>query len=160
MVRAIHAVDDRVALRISLAERPGLGGLDGGWWPQSRDLEVELRDLIDHFPGAAGRIVGVICSQPDWEDSDDPASHIATRDRRVEVSRFPGGADTHLLIIRTAGHGRLHMLVVPPTATLTLGKRALRLAAHSSSRLSPALVMRTLGPAALRPVAVAAALTS
>lgn len=46
----------RGPLRLNMAEDPGRNRLDGAWWPQTRDLEVELADLVDNwFPdeGAA-----------------------------------------------------------------------------------------------------------
>ncbi len=59
----------RQPLRLRMGEKPGSHPLDGGWWPQSRDLTVELGDLVDNFPEAQGRIVRVLFSPPDWDDS-------------------------------------------------------------------------------------------
>jgi len=46
--------DGRVPLRLQMTQKPHSHPLDGGWWPQSRYLEVELADLVDHFPTAHG----------------------------------------------------------------------------------------------------------
>lgn len=43
-------------LRLQLSGAPGQAVLDGAWWPQSRDIDAELADLVDHFPVATGRV--------------------------------------------------------------------------------------------------------
>ena len=48
-----------------MGDHPGRDHLDGGWWPQSRDLAVELADLVDHFPQAHGRIQRAVYSPPE-----------------------------------------------------------------------------------------------
>src|SRR5690349_3595217 len=60
----VSAIDtpSRGPLRLRMTEHPGRSYLDGGWWPQSRDLSRELADLVDHFPGAFGRIVRAVIS--------------------------------------------------------------------------------------------------
>jgi uncharacterized protein DUF5994 len=40
-----------------MGEAPTQGGLQGGWWPQSRDLAVQLADHVGHLPPEWGRIV-------------------------------------------------------------------------------------------------------
>ena len=68
---------DRVPLRLHLDPTTGDGALDGSWWPQSRDLAVELADLVDNFPVALGEVHRVVFSRPDWD----------TAPRRVRVAR-------------------------------------------------------------------------
>lgn len=43
----------REPLRLRLSGSPGMARLDGGWWPQSRDLERELADRVKtgSYPG-------------------------------------------------------------------------------------------------------------
>lgn len=112
---------DRAPLRLALAEHPGRGRLDGAWWPQSRDLAVELADLVDHFPKPAGRVVRALFSPPDW----DPAPRlIPVAGGFVEVASFAGD-DTHLVDLGMSGHGVIHVLVVPPAFTAGQGAEAL-----------------------------------
>ena len=56
----------RLPLRLRMATYPGRGELQGGWWPQSRDLAVELADLADHLPPERSRIARTVFSPPDW----------------------------------------------------------------------------------------------
>jgi hypothetical protein len=68
---------DWVPLRLRMNETMGDGASDGCWWPQSRDLSLELADLVGNFPIALGEIRRVVVSRPDW----DRAPH------RVRVAR-------------------------------------------------------------------------
>lgn len=118
----------RVGLRLRLGEHFGRGRLDGGWWPQSRDLAVELADLVGHFPAGSGRVVRALYSPPDW---DSPPRRIPVGDRYVKVGSFPHD-DTHLIDL-TMSQGSvpqtLRLLVVPPESSATEGEEALSAAA-------------------------------
>lgn len=127
----------RVPLRLRLADDPGRNHLDGGWWPQSRDLQVELADLVDHFPADRGRIVRALFSPPDW----DPAPRrIAVRGGFVKAGSFPRD-DTHLIELKTSDGHLLRVLVVPPGYTHDQGEEALLAAATSGNAHSGADVL-------------------
>ncbi len=99
------------SLRLRLAAPDAVGSLDGGWWPRSRDLTVELPDLIDNFPPENGRIVRALVSPPDWEQS--PRRIPLRRGGIAKVGSFPSD-DTHVVHLNTAAHTILVLLVVPP----------------------------------------------
>lgn len=101
----------RVPLRIRMSFRSGRDRLDGAWWPQSRDLGVELADLVDHFPPASGRITRAVYSPPDWDTA--PERQLAVAGGNVKVGSFPRD-DTHVIRLKTADRAILHLLVVPP----------------------------------------------
>ena len=119
----------RVPLRLRLAEHPGQNHLDGGWWPQSRDLATELADLVDHFPPDLGRIVRAVFSPPDWDPA--PRQVPVTRGY-VKVGSFPHD-DTHLIHLKTADRTMLRLLVVPPGFTDDQGDEALLAAATAGN---------------------------
>ncbi len=76
----------RVPLRLQLSESAGHDPLDGSWWPQSRDLDVELADLVDHFPKSRGEVYRAVVSRPDW----DAAPHVVRVARgRLKVGSYP-----------------------------------------------------------------------
>ena len=111
----------RRPLRLRMVEHPGSGRVDGGWWPQSRDLAVELADLVENFPPAVGRIVQVLYSPPDW----DPAPRrIPVAHGFVKVGSFPGDA-THLMHLTTSDRRVLRLIVVPPDVSGDGGAAAL-----------------------------------
>ena len=126
----------RVPLRLRMAEQTGRGPLDGGWWPQSRDLTVELADLVNHFPKEHGRVIRAIFSPPDW----DPAPRrVPVRTGYIDAGSSPHD-DTHVMLLRTSDRRELCVLVIPPDMTPNQGDEALLAAAtpgyaHSAASL-------------------------
>ena len=130
----------RIRLRLSMGKAPAPGGLQGGWWPQSRDLAVELADLVDHFPPEWGRIVRATFSPPDW----DPAPRrIPTARGDVKVGSFPRD-DTHLVLLKTTDHAVLRVLVVPPGMSPDQGDEALLAAATPGYAHTAACLLDTV----------------
>lgn len=109
----------RVALRLHLSDPTDRSAVDGSWWPQSRDLAVELADLVDHFPRQLGEVHRAVFSRPDW----DTAPHrVRVTQGLVEVGSYPGD-DSHQVWL-TMSTGQLIRLSVQapehgPTSTPT-----------------------------------------
>lgn len=123
----------RVPLRLRMVEHTGRDRLDGGWWPQSRDLAVELADLVEHLPPQYGRVVRAVYSPPDWDDS---PRRVPVPRGYVKVGSFPRD-DTHVIQLKTYDHQVLRVLVVPPEFTADQGDEAM-LAAASPGNTHPA----------------------
>lgn len=123
----------RVPLRLRMAQHPGHDHLDGGWWPQSRDLAVELADLVEHFPPELGRIVRAVYSPPDWDRG---PRRISTTRGYVKVGSFPRD-DTHLVHLKTSDRAVLRVLVIPEGLSADQGEEAL-LAAATRGNAEPA----------------------
>lgn len=121
----------RVALRLHLSEPTEGSTADGWWWPQSRDLAIELADLVDHFPKQLGDVHRVVFSRPDW----DTAPHrVRVARGLVKVGSYPRD-DSHQvwlsmsteqlirLSVRAPEHGStptataLHTVPEPPPRT-------------------------------------------
>jgi hypothetical protein len=95
-----------VPLRLRLNETMGDGASDGCWSPQSRDLSLELADLVDNFPIALGEVRRVVVSRPDW----DRAPHrVRVARGLLKVGSYPGD-DNHQVWLR-ASTRRLMRLV-------------------------------------------------
>lgn len=116
---------DRRPLRLRMGRAMGVDRLDGGWWPQSRNLTVELADLVDHFPADCGRVVRALFSPPDWDPG---PRRVPVAGGSIKVGSFPHD-DTHLIELKTSDRTVLHVLVVPPTFTDDQGAEALLAAA-------------------------------
>jgi hypothetical protein len=133
------AVDDpagpRRPVRLRLSESPGRAVLDGGWWPQTRDIGVELADLVDHFPVHLGRVHRALYSSPDWNTR--PRS-VPTARGRVKTGSFPRD-DTHLVVLRMSTRTSLRLLVVPPEHPA--GALAMGIAADPTNRWSAAQIV-------------------
>jgi hypothetical protein len=100
----------RLPLRLHLEPKIGTGALDGSWGPQSRDLPLELADLVDNFPAALGQVQRVVFSRPDWD----------TAPRRVRVARglikvgsYPHD-DTHQVWLSMSPHTMIRLSVTTP----------------------------------------------
>lgn len=127
----------RTPLRLRMADHPGRNQLDGGWWPQSRDLTVELADLVDHFPTELGHIARVVYSPPDWESA---PRRIPVRRGYIKAGSFPRD-DTHLILLSMSDRSILHVLVVPPSYSDAQGDEALLAAAtRGNLHTAPALL--------------------
>jgi len=120
-----------------MGEKPGSHPLDGGWWPQSRDLTVELGDLVDNFPDEHGRIVRVLYSAPDWDDA---PKRVPTKRGYVKVG-FDPHDDTHVLMLTTSERQELCLLVVPPDMSRTKGDEALLAAVTPGYATSPGALL-------------------
>jgi hypothetical protein len=130
----------RGPLRLRIAKHPGRNHLDGGWWPQSRDLPVELADLVDHFPTQFGRIVRALVSPPDWDPS---PRRIPVTGGYLKVGSFPRD-DTHLIRLKTSDRTVLRVLVVPPGFTDDQGAEALLAAATTGNAHSATALLDTV----------------
>lgn len=125
----------RGELRLRLAERPdrpdgpGQQRLDGGWWPYSRDLTLEMRELVRHFPPERGRIVRALFSRPDWDTA---PTRVDLGTRYLKVGSFPRD-DTHVLEVQTARRDRLTLLVIPPDFTAAQADEAMLAATTSGN---------------------------
>lgn len=126
-------------LRLRLSPAPGVGAVDGAWWPRSRDLEVELADLVDHFPAQAGYISRAIFSRPDWRTS--PRKVMVGRGY-MKTGSFPSD-DTHVVLLKLSSGVQLKVLVVPPETAADAARDLMAVAVASSNRRSaPELLAR------------------
>ena len=125
----------RGSLRLRLSASPGQATLDGAWWPRSRDIDVEVADLVNHFPASIGRVYRVLFSRPDW----DTRPHtVAVARGRIKTGSFPRD-DTHMVMLRMSTVNDLRLLVVPPDHAA--GEQAMTLAADPSNRWSAGQIL-------------------
>lgn len=105
--------NSRVPLRLRLDPELGTGALDGSWWPQSRDLPLELADLVDHFPRELGVVDRVVFSRPDW----DTAPHRVRVARGViKVGSYPSD-DTSQVWLSMSTRRMIRLSVTSPLTT-------------------------------------------
>lgn len=114
-----HAsAEDRVPLRLQIWDHTQSDSSDGAWWPQSRDLQTEAADLVDHFPVATGRVSRLLFSRPDWDHVPGTPSPRRIRAARgpIKVGSFPED-DTHLMTVKLSSGVLLDVRVVPSDAS-------------------------------------------
>lgn len=110
---------ERLPLRVRLLDRRTADEIDGAWWPQSRDLQVEAADLIDHLPAGTGYVNRLLFSRPDWDDAlvdGRGARRIAARRGPVKVGSFPDD-DTRTMVLVLADGRRLRLQIIPSSAS-------------------------------------------
>ena len=134
------ALPARGPLRLRLVERVGRDEHDGGWWPQSRDLAVELSELAEHLPSEYGRVDRVRCSPADW---DSPPPRVAVRGGSLEVASLPH-EDVHVIHLETHDQRVLRVLVVPPDLSADQGDEAMLAAASPGNTHSAAELLDTV----------------
>ena len=104
---------ERVPLRLRLNQTMGDGALDGSWWPQSRDLSLELADLVDNLPVELGEIHRVVFSRPDW----DTAPHrVRVARGLLKVGSHPH-EDNHQVWLRTSTRRMMRLAVTAPESS-------------------------------------------
>ena len=134
---ADHLQAPRQPLRLELSASPGQAPLDGAWWPQTRDIDVELADLVDHFPVHLGSVYRALYSRPDWTTR--PRT-VATARRRIKTGAFPRD-DMHLIVLSMSTRRSIRLLVVPPDHPAA--ERVISWATDPLNRLTGAQLLST-----------------
>ena len=129
-------IDVRVSLRVDAGS--GDSPFDGGWFPRSDDLAVELPELIAELERRGVRIERFTYSLEAWE----PAPRkLVLRDRVVRTGGFRS-MDPGVVCLSWAGGQRVaDLLVVPPETDVLTGARALRLCTRRGLPRSPQMVL-------------------
>jgi hypothetical protein len=127
----------RVPLRLRLSDPERPHPLDGGWWPQSRNLVTELADLVDNFPPEQARIVRALYSPPDWPDA---PKRVPTARGYIETG-FSKGDDTHVMMLTTSDRRKLCLIVIPAEMSELQGEAALEASVTPYFAASPKLLL-------------------
>ena len=130
----------RVPLRLRLSDPDRPHPLDGGWWPQTADLSVEMADLVDEFPADRGRIVRALYSPPDWEDA---PKRVTTARGYIETAAF-AREFSPVMILTTSNRQKLCLLVIPSSLSASQGEAALEAAVTPYFASSPAQILATI----------------
>jgi len=117
-----------------MSAKPGHGTLDGAWWPRSNDLQRELPSLIADLPDELGRVMRVVYAKSSWLPTPRWVKLDATRSLRT--GSF-AGVDTHRILLQTARHGVLQIMLVPPGVEPAIANRLMQ-DASSLTNLSTA----------------------
>ncbi len=124
---ATTAEGSRQVLRLRLKPKAAAatGFVDGGWWPRSRDLAVELPGLLAVLAVRLGRIERVSYHLGDWDPI--PAKLSAEKG----VVRLGGYRAQHADTVDVlAARQRVTLLVVPPETSEEAAHDALMTAGH------------------------------
>lgn len=140
--RPLRAVPFRVpTARLALksgSPSAGPAGLDGAWWPRSRDLTSELSALADVLDPLWGRITRIAVNPRNWPIL---PPRIYVNGHVVKVGWFTSELDPHQITLLSYTAGRWDLLVIPPE---TETSAAARLMAAASENTGPAMTASAL----------------
>ena len=129
-------IDVRVSLRpdAGAADSP----FDGGWFPRSRDLAVEVPELVAELDRRGIRVERFTYPLEAWS----PAPRkIVVLGRVVRTGGFRSMDPQVVCLTWDGGRRRADLLVVPPETDVLTGARALRLAVRPGLPPSPQMVL-------------------
>ncbi|MFB9366976.1 DUF5994 family protein [Kitasatospora albolonga] len=87
------------------------GRLDGAWWPQSRDLLLELPALAAELDKRWGRVTRITVNPAQWPLI---PRRIPVAGHTVHAGWFTTEQDEHMIMVCSYAPRRLNLLVVPP----------------------------------------------
>jgi hypothetical protein len=129
-----------IDVRVSLRADAGSGGspFDGAWFPRSRDLPVEMPELIAELDRRGVRIERFTYSLDAWT----PAPRkVVVQGRVVRSGGFRSMDPQVVCLTWDGGTKRADLLVVPPETDVLTGARALRLCTRRGLPRSPQMVL-------------------
>jgi hypothetical protein len=142
---ALPGVHTSHGLRLRLKPKaPPTGYVDGGWWPRSRDLAVELPSLAHVLAVRLGRVARVAFALEFW---DTPPRQITVDGSVVRLEGFHS-QDTHVVYLSGSDGQRLSVLVIPPEADISDAHDAMIMAARRGNTDRPVelLAAGCIGP--------------
>jgi hypothetical protein len=116
-------------------------GINGGWWPYSRDARLELPGLIAELNSRTGRVSRVALQVTAFGNI---PHQLTVGGRKVHVAWFRY-MNMHTVILTMAGRDDLVLLVVPPEAGAAAATEALRLAASGWRAGAPEAILTAAG---------------
>jgi hypothetical protein len=129
-------IDVRVSLREDAGE--GTSAFDGAWWPRSRDLAVEVPELIAELDRRGLTVERFTYRLDAWE----PAPRkLVVLGRVVRTGGFRSMDPQVVCLSWDGGNRRADLLVVPPETDVITGARALRLCTRQGLPRSPQMVL-------------------
>jgi hypothetical protein len=129
-----------IDVRVSLRADAGTGGsaFDGAWFPRSRDLTVEVPELIAELDRRGVRIERFTYALDAWSPA---ARKVVVQGRTVRTGGFRSMDPGIVCLTWDGGSKRADLLVVPPETDVLTGARALRLAVRRGLPRSPQMVL-------------------
>lgn len=140
--RALPAARPMPGLRLRLKPKANSTGyVDGGWWPRSRDLTVELPPLAHVLAVRLNRVVKVAYAIEAW---DVPPLHLVVDGKPVRLEGFRS-QDQYVLHLTGSDGQRLSLLVVPPEVATDRAHDALIVASRRGNEDRPVEILAAGG---------------
>lgn len=138
----VPAARPEFALRLRLKPKAPLTGyVDGGWWPRSRDLAVELTSLAHVLEVRLGRVTRVAYPVSAWAGA---PRQITVDGHAIRLEGFHS-QDEHVLHLSGTDRQRISLLVVPPDTDDTSAHDAMMTSAHRGNAARPLQILISAG---------------
>ncbi|MEZ0092228.1 DUF5994 family protein [Streptacidiphilus sp. EB129] len=132
----------RPAVRLALTPDGPRARLDGAWWPHSRDLVVQLPQLIQELAHSWGRITRASVRESAWAQLH---HDVTTESHDVRVNWYDPAQDPHSISLFSYRIGQWELLVVPPGTAMWRAHQLMAAAAHPGNQQSAGSLL-THGP--------------
>jgi hypothetical protein len=129
-------IDVRVSLRDNAGD--GASAFDGAWFPRTRDLAVEVPELIAELDRRGVRVERFTYAIDAWSPV---PRKIVVQGRTVRTGGFRSMDPGVVCLTWAGGARRADLLVVPPETDVLTGARALRLCTRRGLPRSPQMVL-------------------
>jgi hypothetical protein len=129
-------IDVRVSLRAEAGD--GNSAFDGAWFPRTRDLAVEVPELIAELDRRGVRVERFTYGLDAWSP---PPRKLVVQGRIVRTGGFRSMDPGVVCLTWAGGNRRADLLVVPPETDVLTGARALRLCTRRGLPRSPQMVL-------------------
>jgi hypothetical protein len=126
------------------------GYVDGGWWPRSQDLTVELPALAKVLAVRLGSVWRVVYALTSWEAA---PRRIRFDGHPIRLEGFRS-QDENTISVISLDRRRIRLLVIPADASKTAGHDAMMTAAARDNADSPTTILITAGVRPGTPVPV------
>ncbi|MGI8667379.1 MAG: DUF5994 family protein [Jatrophihabitans sp.] len=132
-----------VRLRLRSATERG-GFVDGGWWPRTLDLSVELPPVLSALFDTGYAVDRVAHNLTSWPA---PPAQLTVNGRLVRLGGFRNQNRCSITLIDTAHSNaatvnRLEIVVIAPDTEPAVAERALRLAGQDGYRFRAAEILQ------------------
>jgi len=134
------AVVEPDGLRLRLRDPGSVGGfVDGGWWPRTLDLGVELAPLLTEIWSVGYDVRRVTYNLTAWNHA---PRRIAAAGRLVRIGGYHTQDEDVVSLVDSSGWKRIDLVVVPPDTDPVVAERALALAGLDGDRHRAAEILR------------------
>jgi hypothetical protein len=132
-------------LRLRRRDPRVVGFVDGGWWPRSLDLGIELAPLLAEMFSAGYDIHRVTYNLARW----DPAPRsVAVSGRLVKLGGYRTQNPALISLVDMSGWKRVDLLVILPDTHPRIAERALSLAGLDGDLHQAEQILELVKPAA------------
>ena len=122
--------------------RPTGTFVDGGWWPRSLDLTVELPGLLNDVWARGYDVFRVTYNLRAWDEA---PRRIWVGEHQVKLGGYNTESSASITLVDSTGWRRTELVVVPPDTDAASAEQALTMAAAEGDHHRAAEILESAG---------------